>query len=295
MDRASEMALVVAVLDRGGFTSAGEALGLTPSAVSKAVTRLETRLGTRLLERTTRRVAPTAEGERYVAAARRVLADIDQIEADIVENRGKPTGILRVSSSISFAVTRLATILPAFRERYPDVELDLTATDRVVDVLAENVDVAIRTGDIADDRLVARRFGTVRRVIAAAPSYLRRHGRPARAEELKRHTCVNISTARQLSYWPFVEEGRATTIDTHGHVLVDNALGVLALGLAGLGIVRLAEFTVSEHLKAGTLVELFAGEHAAPPVPLHLVHPPGRQRLPRVRVFLDHVAGAFAG
>jgi DNA-binding transcriptional LysR family regulator len=294
MDRASELALVVAVVDHGSFSAAAEALRLTPSGISKAVTRLERRLGTRLLERTTRRLSTTTEGDRYVAAGRRILAEIDEMEAGIVEVRGRPQGLIRLSIGVAFAVHQLAPVLPVFRERYPDIALDLSVTDRMVDVLAEGVDVAIRTGPVIDDRLVNRPFASIRRVICASPAYLARFGRPTRVSDLKRHTCVNISASRHLSVWTFVEDGRAVQADTHdGHVLVDNAMGVLALGLAGVGIVRLGDFLLSDALRSGALVELFQDSHVKTEVPVQLVFAPGRQRLPRIRVFLDFITEHF--
>ncbi len=247
----------------------------------------------RLIERTTRRVAPTAEGERYVAAARRILADIDAMEADVAESRGTPRGRLRVSSSVSFAVHQLAPVLLAFRDAYPGIDLDLQVTDRVVDILAENIDIGIRTGDVGDDRLVGRPFAQIRRVVCATPAYLARHGAPAHPAELATRACINISSARHLAIWPFLVDGRRIEIDTFGPVTVDNANGVLALGLAGLGIIRLGDFIVADDVRDGRLVPLFEDMNAAPETPIQLVHPPGRQRLPRVRAFLDFVTRTF--
>jgi len=293
MDRATEMAIVVEVLDKGSFTGAADALGLTPSAVSKAVTRLEARLGVRLLERTTRRVAVTPEGATYAESARRILAEIDQAETAIMEGRGQPSGRLRVNSGTAFLVHQLAGVLPDFLERYPDIRLDLTVSDKIVDLIAEGMDIAIRTGAVGDDRLAARRFAEIRRVICASPAYLERHGIPRTPDDLARHSCINMVSNMQLSLWPFQVEGQTKVIETRGSVNVDNAESVLALGLAGLGIIRLANLVVADAVRAGRLVPLLTDIHVADPVPISLVFPPGRQRLPRVRAFIDFVVEHF--
>jgi len=293
MDRATEMAIVVEVLDKGGFTAAADILGLTPSAVSKAVTRLETRLGVRLLERTTRQVAPTPEGAAYVESARRILAEIEHTEAAVMEGKGRPSGRLRVNSGTAFVVHQLARVLPEFLERYPDLRLDLTVSDRIADLVAEGADVAIRTGAIADDRLAARRFAEIRRVICASPAYLERYGIPRAPSDLAHHRCINIASSPSLSLWPFQIDGRSEVIETRGPMNVDNAESILALGLAGLGIIRLGNLVVANAIREGRLVPLLTDMHVADPVPISLVFPAGRQRLPRVRVFIDFVVEHF--
>jgi DNA-binding transcriptional LysR family regulator len=295
MDRATEMAIITEVLDRGGFTVAAQALGLTPSAVSKAVTRLEARLGVRLFERTTRRIAPTPEGAVYAEAARRILADIDQAEAAVMEGQGQPSGRLRVNTGTAFLVHQLARVLPDFLARFPDIHLDLTVSDHMVDLVAEGADIAIRTGAVGDDRLVARRFAEIRRVICASPAYLERWGTPLEPSDLAGHCCINVASSPSLSLWPFDVGGRSEVVETRGSVSADNVAGILALGLAGAGIVRLANLVVADAVRDGRLVPLLSNRHVADPTPISLVFPPGRQRLPRVRVFIDFIAERFKG
>jgi DNA-binding transcriptional LysR family regulator len=295
MDRATEMAIVAAILERGGFTAAGSALGLTPSAVSKAITRLEARLGVRLFERTTRRMVATPEGEAYAEAAKRILAEIEQAEAAVMEGQGRPSGRLRVNTGTAFLVHQLARVLPEFMAQYPDLHLDLTVSDHMADLVAEGADVAIRTGAVGDHHLAARRFAEIRRVICASPAYLERSGMPQKPSDLADHCCINVASSPSLSLWPFTVAGRSEVVETRGSVNADNVAGILALGLAGVGIVRLANLVVVDAVRKGLLVPLLTDMHVADPVPVSLVFPAGRQRLPRVRVFIDFMVREFKG
>ncbi len=296
MDSATEMRVFAAAVEHGGFAAAAEPLGLTPSGVSKAISRLEARLGVRLLERTTRRIALTPEGALYVEAAQRILAEIDEAEATVVEGRGRPQGRLRVNSGVAFAVHQLAGALFEFHTSYPEVSLDLQVTDRIVDLAAEGADIGIRTGPVWDERLVARRFGEIRRVICASPAYLAASGIPRSANELAHHACINMLSSPHLSLWPFRGPGSTVElVETRGPLNVDNAQAALALGLEGLGLIRLGDFLVSTAVREGRLVPVLADVHHVEPVPISLVFLPGRQRLPRLRVFIDFVAERFHG
>ena len=178
IDHASEMAAFVRVVDSKGFSAAATALGLSPSAVSKLVSRLEARLGVRLLQRTTRALHLTAEGEAFYAAARRIVGEIETLEQQMAGHTGTPQGLLRVTTSLVFATHQLAPVLSEFLARHPLVQLDLLPTDRVLDMVDEGIDVAIRIGRLADTSFMARKIGEDKRLICAAPSYLARHGTP---------------------------------------------------------------------------------------------------------------------
>lgn len=287
------MAIIAAILECGGFTAAAKTLGLTPSALSKAVTRLEQRLGVRLLERSTRRIAPTPEGAAYAEAARRILNDINETEASVMAERGRPQGRLRVNVSTAFITHHLAAALPDFHAAYPDIHLDLTVSDRIVDLIAEGMDIAIRMGAIGDERLGVRRVAEFRRVICASPGYLERHGVPQTPADLMQHSCINMASARHLSLWPFRSGDRVEVIETRGPLTADSAEGTLALGLAGLGLIRLADLVVAHAVRDGRLVPVLTDTHHVEPVPLSLVFPPLRQRFPRVRVFIDFIVERF--
>jgi len=294
MDRAEAMEILVAAVDRGGLTAAAVHLGVTPSAVSKAITRLEQRLGVRLLERTTRRIVPTPAGQDYLDSARRIIGAIDDAEAVAMASGGCPQGRLRVNSGISFAMRQLAPALVAFGAAYPDIRLDLTVEDRICDVIGEELDVAIRTGPVTDERLAARRFAEVRRVIVASPAYLERHGVPKRPADLARHACLAITTTPDMARWPFREDGQLSQITVQGPVRIGTAEGALALALAELGIARVGDMLAAPSIREGRLVRLLADTHVDDPIPMHLVFPPGRQRLPKVRAFLDFVSARFS-
>ena len=285
-----EIALFSLVVEHGSFAAAATATGQTPSAVSKAITRLEDKLGVRLLERTTRRLSLTAEGETLLAHGEAILSAIEAAEAEVVAGRGKPRGRLRVSVGSAFAKYRLAPQLGLFSERYPDVALEVLSTDRRVDLLAEGIDVAIRAGPLVDSSLIVRRLGEGPRVICASPAYLERRGVPRSADDLARHNCLSISFSSQFAEWPIRVGGTVRRVPVGGTVASDSAEVLRDLALSGLGIVRLLDFVVEDALADGRLVPLLEDVHVSEIVPLAVLMPPGRQRLPRVRAFIDFVA-----
>ena len=282
-----EIAIFVRVVERGGFAAAAEETGLTPSGVSKAVTRLEDRLGVKLLQRTTRRLMLTAEGETLLSRGRDILAAIEATEAEVMAARGKPRGLIRVNTGTAYAKHRLGPVLPEFRTRYPEIELMVSVADRRIDVIGDQVDVAIRTGPLTDSSLVARRLGDARRVIAASPSYLARHGEPKQASDLAGHTCLQIAGLSRLSEWPLRVDGKVTQVQVRPAVTCDNADILAEMALAGLGIVRLASFVIEDAIADGRLVPLMEDCHVSEPVPITALMPPGRQHLPRVRALVD--------
>ena len=282
-----EIAIFVCVVERGGFAAAAEETGLTPSGVSKAVTRLEDRLGVKVLQRTTRRLMLTAEGETLLARGREILAAIEATEAEVMAARGKPRGLIRVNTGTAYAKHRLAPVLPEFRARYPEIDLTVSVADRRIDVIGEQVDVAIRTGPLTDSSLVARKLGEARRVIAASPAYLARHGEPRQASDLANHTCLQVTGLARLSEWPLRVDGKVTPVQLKPAVMCDNADILAEMALAGLGIVRLASFVIEDAIADGRLVALFTDSHVSEPVPITALMPPGRQHLPRVRALVD--------
>jgi DNA-binding transcriptional LysR family regulator len=294
MGQSDEMAAFLRIIDRGGFAAAARGSPLTPSALSKLVRRLEERLGVRLLTRTTRRIALTAEGEAYVTRARDILALIEAAEAEVTAGRGRPRGHLRVNTGTAYARHRLIPILPAFFERYPDITLDLSLTDRRVDLVEDGADVVLRTGSLEDSSLVARKIADGRRVICAAPAYLARRGTPQQPEDLLRHDCIVLHGLARLTAWPF---RRATGIETllvRGPLTTDSAEAVRDMALTGLGIIRLSEFLVRDALRDGLRVPLLEDAHASEEVPVWALTAPGRHRMPRIQAFIDFVA-AHAG
>jgi DNA-binding transcriptional LysR family regulator len=294
MSKISDLRTFVRVVERGSFASASHDLGITPSAVSKLVTRLEDRLGVRLLHRTTRRVALTPEGETYHVRARDILAAIDDAEAEVSQAGRQPRGRLRVNCVPAFALHQLMPALPDFVACYPAVHLDFAITDRVVDILAENADVGIRTGSISDPSLVSRKIADVRRGLFASPAYLAQRGKPRTPDQLREHECIVLNLSSLTNRWPFHDGGRLKVIDIVSRVLVDNSEAALRLAIAGGGIARLADLVVADAVREGRLEPVLTESHVAEPAPLAAVYPQGRHRMPKVRAFLDFLVDRFS-
>jgi DNA-binding transcriptional LysR family regulator len=291
MDQAAEMRVFVSAIDRGSFSAAAEELELTPSAVSKLVTRLENRLGVRLLNRTTRRLALTTEGEVYAGRARRILADIDDAEAEVARARGAPRGKLRINSGTAFGLHQLAPALAGFLDRYPEIEIDLSITDRLVDLIETNADIAVRSGHVTDSSYVMRKIADLQRVICAAPSYLQRCGTPRTVADLRKHDCILHIPG--LHHWPFRTRAGTELIEIAPRVTTDDAEAALRLAIEGAGIVRLADVIAAEPIRQGRLAPVLADVHHVEQFPLAAIYPAGRHRLPKVRVFLDFLVERF--
>lgn len=293
MSETTDMRVFARVVERGGFTAASRELGLTPSAVSKIITRLEDRLGVRLLHRTTRRLALTTEGETYHRRIRDILAAIDDAEAEVSRAGRRPRGRLRVSCVTAFALHQLAPALPDFDTRYPEVVMELAVTDRIVDLLAENIDVGIRTGPIADPSLVARKITEVRRSLFASPAYLERRGTPDTPEQLRDHDCIVLSQIPSARRWLFHDDHQVKSIDIVSRVEVDSAEAALRLAIAGGGITRVGDMLVGEAVREGRLRPVLPESYIAECVPISAVYPEGRQRMPKVRALLDFLIERF--
>jgi DNA-binding transcriptional LysR family regulator len=293
IDHASEMATFVRVVEAKGFSAAAPALGLTPSAVSKLVTRLETRLGVRLLQRTTRAIHLTAEGEAFFEAARRIVGEIETLESRLTENRGTPNGLLRVTTSLAFATHQLAPVVSEFLDRYPRLELELLPTDRVIDMVEEGVDIALRIGRLADTSFMARKIGEDKRLICASPAYLARHGAPRTPRDLMRHKCIVSRDRPYLNRWAFRTGDAVEEIEVSGPLMVNEGEAQMQLALQGVGIVRLTRLTVAQAIREGTLVSLLETQSADAPVPIHAVYPHRRHLAPKVPAFVDFLIEKF--
>jgi DNA-binding transcriptional LysR family regulator len=288
------MAAFVRSVEEGGFSAAARSLGITPSAVSKLVTRLEGRLGVRLLNRTTRRLALTPEGEAFLHRSRRILADIAEAEDEVARFRERPRGLLRVNSGTVFGIHQFAPALPGFLARHPEVEVELTITDRIVDLVEEGADLGLRTGALVDSSLVSRRICDLERVICAAPSYLERHGTPRTPEDLLQHDCLRLAGFPALWRWPFDSADGVRHVEVRGRVTASDAETLLELAIAGAGIVRLVDVAAEEPVRAGQLVPILRAVHHVEPVPLHVVYPQGRHRSPKVAAMVEFLVERFA-
>jgi DNA-binding transcriptional LysR family regulator len=293
MDSAHDLHVFVKVMDRGSFSGAAEELGLTPSAVSKLVSRLEDRLGAKLLLRSTRRLALTAEGEAFLARARRIVADIEEAEAEVMRLRGAPRGVLRINAGTAFGLHQLTPALAGFLARYPEIDIELSITDRLVDMIEEHTDVGVRSGHIPEGPFTLRKITDLHRVICAAPSYLARRGTPRVPADLRAHDCITV-IGPGLNRWPFKTRNGIDVVEVRPRVTTDDAEAALRLAIEGAGLVRLSEVIMSDPLRRGELTAVLTDVHHVEPFPLSAIYPVGRHRLPRVAVFLDFLMERFS-
>jgi DNA-binding transcriptional LysR family regulator len=283
----NEMAIFERVAARGSFAGAANDVSLSPSAVAKLITRLERRLGVRLINRTTRRLALTAEGETYLHRVHEILGAIEAAESEIVSARASPRGHLRVHTFPVIAAHELAPALPDFLARHPHITFDFMVTNRSVDLVGENVDVSLRIGPLEDSGLVARKIVDLSRVVCASPAYLARHGRPVEPADLVRHACLTLSRNPGSASWPFRVNGKLTRIEVKGSVSADSADMLLQLAIAGAGILRLSEHVVARSIHEGLLEPLLQDAQDPQTYPLFALLPPGRHQALKVKVFID--------
>jgi DNA-binding transcriptional LysR family regulator len=284
--RSGEMEVFAAVAREGSLSAAGRALGLTPSAVSRIVARIEARLGARLLVRTTRAIALTAEGDAYLRAARRILADLAEVESAIAD-QGVPRGRLRVSASLAHGRIAIVPLLGAFTALYPGILIDLVLSDRLVDVLAGQADVAIRFGALADSPLTVRRLGETGRVVVASPDYLARAGVP---EDLLDHNCLSFNFRRAEPGWPFRRDGRDFALNVTGTIEANSGEALSQLAREGVGIARVGMFSVEEDIAAGRLVPLLEAYNPQDREAINALFVGGATMPARVRAFVDFLA-----
>ena len=289
INRSGEMEVFVRVVDLGGFSAAARALRMTPSAVSKLIARLEARLGARLVNRSTRKLQLTPEGSAFHDRAVRVLADLDEAERSAAAG-ATPRGRLRVNTNVPFGTHYLIPLLPGFLERHPEVTVEMTLTDTVVDLLEDRADVAIRVGPLKSSQLVARKLGESRMMLVASPAYLSAHGTPQTPGDLARHNLLGFSFARQSNGWPFRDaDGSASAVVPTGNALVSDGESMRLLVLTGLGISRLSLFHIGPDIEAGRLVPVLEAYNPGDTESIHAVYVGGGHLPARVRAFLDYL------
>ncbi|GAB2190216.1 LysR substrate-binding domain-containing protein [Sessilibacter sp. MAH1] len=290
VNRSGELEVFVRVIELGGFSAAARACGMTPSAVSKLVARLEQRLGTRLINRSTRQLQLTAEGCAFYERGVRILADLEEAERCASEHTA-PRGRLRVNANVPFGHHFLLPLASEFLDRYPDVTLDITLTDDVIDILEQRTDVAVRTGPLKSSNLVARRLGGTRMVIVGAPNYLARCGIPTTPEELLAHNRLGANYVRAQPGWPLRYAGEDMVLPVTGNAQASDGEALRRLALAGLGLARLAAFQVREDIADGRLQPVLEDANPGDIEEIHAVYVGQGGHLPlRVRVFLDFLA-----
>lgn len=294
MESSLGMLAFVRAVEHNGFTPAARDLGVTPSAISKLVTRLEHRLGVRLLQRSTRRLALTAEGEIYFERVQRIVGEIVDAESEVMRFGVRPSGRVRLSTGTAFATYALVPALPEFMARYPEISLDLLIDDQMIDLVEAGVDLAVRFGPLGNVNLAARRIGDLERVICAAPAYLEKFGVPRTPEDLAGHNCLALTTVAGQSEWPFRGPGGVRSVAVKGSLAVNNAETLFELALLGLGIIRLSDIIVGPAIRTGRLVPILTDVHQPESLPMHAVYLPFRHRPPKVGAVIDFLVEKFA-
>ena len=288
MNKLLWMRCFVRVVETGSFSAVAREFDIGQPNVSRHIAALEAELGALLLHRSTRQLVVTAEGQRYYAQARQALDLITQAEADVL-GQHKPRGLLRVACSPALGTDIISGTLPAFLERYPDIDLELRLDDGFVDLVAEGIDVAIRGGELKDSALRARRLGDSERLCVASADYVARHGAPASTADLARHQCIVYTLLGGSGAWR-LSDGE---VHVRGRLRVNSLEGVRRAALDGLGIGYLPRWMVAGHLRTGALVDVLAG-HVPTFAPVYAVYSAARLLPLRASVFIDHIAGVFA-
>jgi len=295
MDYLSDLAVFARVAEQMSFTAAAQSLGLSKSAVSKQIARLEQRLGSQLLQRTTRRLQLTETGRIVQAHAERVMAEAQAAEAAVQNLQEAPRGLLKVNLPMSFGLSHVAPLLPELLAQCPDLRIEASYNDRRVDLLEEDVDAAVRIGDLADSTLNARRLGPARVVYAAAPSYIEKFGTPKHPDELKWHHCLIYSYLADPLLWRFASEPGGESdiaVRVQGPLTANNGDALRLAALAGTGIARLPSFVIGPDIAAGRLVPILE-EYRVADLGIYAVYPAQRHLTPKLRAFIDFLADKF--
>jgi DNA-binding transcriptional LysR family regulator len=289
MDRLQSMEVFVAVAEAGGFAKAAARLHLSPPAVTRAVAALEERLGVRLLNRTTRSVVPTEAGLRFLESARALLQGVDAAEKEAAGETATPSGALTVGASVTLGRLAVAPVAAEFLAAHPRVSVSLVLADRVMSLVEEGIDVAVRIGELPDSSLVGRVVGRVRRLLVASPAYLARRGAPREPSELRLHEVIAFTGLMPNREWRHVQDGRSAAVRLAPRLEVNDASAALAAAEAGHGITIALSYMAAEAIRAGRLVPVLAA-FSPPAVPVRLVYPQARLIAPKLRAFLE-----FAG
>jgi DNA-binding transcriptional LysR family regulator len=292
MDRFAAMQAFVRVVEAGSFVRAAERLGLSTSSLSRQIADLEEHLGARLLNRTTRRLSLSESGQAFYERSVLLLADLEEAESIAGQIVATPRGTIRITCSHFFARHPIAPAIAAFVERYPQVKFDVVVSDRIVDLVEEGFDLAVRVGRIGSDQLVARKIGETELVLCGAPDYLQRHGSPAAPADLAGHVTLSYAYAPTTTWRLFDAAGAGHEVRVGGSLHANSGEMLVAAAVAGLGLVYEPDFLVRDDLQAGRLVRLMPG-FAGARADIWAVYPSRRHLSVKVRLFVEHVAAAF--
>jgi DNA-binding transcriptional LysR family regulator len=288
MDRIDAMQAFVAVADLQGFAPAARKLGLSPSGVTRLIAALEQRLGARLLQRTTRSVTLTDIGTRYLERARRILADVEEAEGSAQDERTRPSGRLVVSAPVGFGRLHVSPVMSAYLKRYPEVSAELRLADRMVNLVEDGIDLAVRIGHLADSSLVARHVGEMRRIVVASSGYLKQRGEPSTPEAVASHETIQFGAMTASPDWRFVEDGREIRVACTPRFATNSADAAIQYAEQDGGLTRVLAYQAADAIRGGRLRVVLA-QFEQPPLPIHIVYPTSRLLSAKVRTFIDLV------
>jgi DNA-binding transcriptional LysR family regulator len=286
MDRIDAMQAFVTVADLQGFAPAARKLGLSPSGVTRLIAALEERLGARLLQRTTRKVALTDVGARYLERTRRILGDVEEAEGSIQDERTKPSGSLVVSAPVGFGRLYVSPVMSAYLKRYPEVAGELRLSDRMINLVEDGVDLAVRIGHLPDSSLVARHIGKMRQIVVASSGYLKKHGEPKAPKAIASHETIQFGAMAASPDWRFVEDGREVRVACTPRFTTNSADAAIQYAERDGGLTRVLAYQAAEAIKAGRL-RIVLAKFEPPPLPIHIVYPTSRLLSAKVRAFID--------
>lgn len=293
MNKLREIECFIAVADLGSFVKAAEALGISKAAVSRTVLELEARLGSRLMQRTTRRLSLTEAGALYLERCKQIVAALEEADDLLSSGNAKPTGLLRINAPLTFGVLHLAPLWPMFLERHPEISLDITLSDRIVDIIDEGYDMAIRIARLSDSTLVHRKLTSTSLHVCASPAYLDAHGTPAHPHELAQHQTISYSYNQSKDEWQFSGPEGPVSVRVSSRLHVNNGDSCVQAALGGIGITRQPTFMIDQHLRSGQLVSILE-DYGSPELGIYAVYP-SRTHLPaKMRAMLDFLTEAFA-
>ena len=293
MGKFTQMATFVEVVARGSLSAAARAEGIAPAMIGRRLDALEARLGVKLLQRTTRRLVLTDEGSAFLEDCQRILAEVGDAESAISEHSMRASGHLTVSAPAGFGRLHVAPLLPSFLAEHRDVTINLNLSDRVIDLVAEGVDVAIRIASLDDSNLVGIKLADNRRVVVASPAYLKRHGRPRQLADLARHNCLPISSEGSQRGWTFMDHGKPVTLKVGGNMVCNDGAVLHAWALAGKGLAWRSMWEVGGQIASGELVTVL-DDFAAPGNDIHAVFAQRRHLPLRIRAFVDFLRRSYA-
>ncbi|MGI9424063.1 MAG: LysR family transcriptional regulator [Hyphomicrobiaceae bacterium] len=295
MDELAGMRVFVKVVETGGLSAAARALGIAPPSVTRRINELEDTLGVRLLNRTTRKLSLTEAGEIYYERTREIVQTVEEANLAVTEKRAAPSGTLRITAASSISRLHLTPAVVAFQMQYPAVRVVMRVTDQILDFVAEGWDVAIRIGQLEDSSLMARKIGECRRVICASPAYLKRAGKLRTPDDLVNHTAITYRQHPGTNLWQFNRGKKAIDVPVTGPLFIDDGESLVAAACSGLGVIVVPEWIIGEDIRNGRLIEVLNGYVPVPSTtPLYALYAPGPYQAPKVKAFIDFLAGRFS-